>query len=78
MIKKLSDLNKEEKIRLIQALAAGQVDKNCLNADTLVCTEYTDYFLGLMIAASAENEEGKVICLGEAQKAKEAIIKPQK
>ena len=54
MIKKLSTLNKEEKILLIKAFAAGQIEKDCMNENTLVACEYRDFFLGLMIAASPE------------------------
>jgi len=71
MIKKLKDLDKEEKILLIQVLAAGQVDKNCLNDYTLVCTEYKDYFLGLIKSATAGVT---LICLGEAEKAKKVLF----
>lgn len=75
MIKRLENLDREENILLDQAIVAGKIDKNCLYKDTLVCTEYKDYFLGLMIASSPGNKEKSIICLGEAQKAKGEILK---
>jgi hypothetical protein len=56
---------------LIQALAFGQVDKNCLGDDTPVCTEYKDYFLGLIKSATVGVTP---ISLGEAVKAKKALF----
>jgi hypothetical protein len=76
MIKKLGDLNKEEKILLIQAIAAGEVEKDYLNDDTLICIEEKDMFLGLMMAGSQVDQysQSNIICIGEAQKTKKAFF----
>jgi hypothetical protein len=76
MIKKLSDLNKEEKILLIQALAAGQIDKDCMNDDTLICIEKEDMFLGFLMSGSQfeQYSQSNVICIGDARRAKKALF----
>lgn len=68
MIKKLGDLSKEEIIPLIQAIVAGQVDKDCLNNDTQICIEKEDMFLGFLMAGSQFDQYSysNFIFIGEA------------
>lgn len=74
-LKKVSELNKAEKLLLLKSIAAGDVDKNTLDKNTLVACEYKDYFQGLIVAANQiDGEAVNVICLGESRKAKSECI----
>ncbi len=74
MLKKVCELNKDEKILLLQAVANGEINPSDYNESTLVAIQYTDWFLSLQIRAS--NEETVVICIHEAARAeKEALVK---
>lgn len=66
-LKKVTELDKSEKLTLLKSLAMGEVDRKTLTPETLVAIGYQDAFLGLMVAAN--NEETKPICLGEARSA---------
>ena len=68
MIKRLTELDRDEKLMLLQAIASGEVDKDCLSENTLIAYEYKDYFLSLMIAV--DNKEVSIVCMGEALRAK--------
>jgi hypothetical protein len=73
MIKKLADLNKEEKISLLKLIADQEIDREIITPDTLFATEYGDYFSGLQIICNQidENDQPIVICLGEARTARD-------
>jgi hypothetical protein len=66
MLKKVKELSKDEKILLLQAVANKKINPEYFNENTLCACEYSDYFLGLMVASSCG---AKVIVLGEARKA---------
>lgn len=68
MIKKISELDRDEKKMLLQAVALGIVDRDALTENCLVGYEYQDFFLGLMVAA--DNKATTVILFGDALKAK--------
>lgn len=71
-LKKVTELDKSEKLMLLKAVASRDVGKDILDKDTLVAVNYPDMFQGLMVAAN--NEGTNVICLGKARKAKEMMI----
>jgi hypothetical protein len=66
-MKSLKELNKEEKLLLLQAIASGEVDPNGLTEKTLIGFDYKDYFLSLQIAA--DNSGASIILFGEARRA---------
>ncbi len=66
-----SELNREEKILLIAAIKSGEVDRKTINDYTLFACEYSDYFLGLIMSATAGVT---LISLGEAVKAKKVLF----
>ena len=66
MLKKVSELDMNEKLLFLEAIASGTVDRTKVDESTLFACGYKDYFLGLMIAASSGST---VIVLGEARKA---------
>ncbi|MDP3643839.1 MAG: hypothetical protein Q8S54_11695 [Bacteroidota bacterium] len=70
-MKQLSQLNKIEKVLLLKSIAAGKVDRESLNPETLLATNKGDAFLGLMIKSN--NQDASVICIGEAKKAMEYL-----
>lgn len=71
MIKRLTELSKEEKLLLLRAIASGEVDRDSLKEDSLIGFEYKDYFLGLMIAGNqVDKKEVSIVFFGEALKAK--------
>jgi len=72
MLKKLSQLNKLEKIELIKDIAAGEVSKP-INEDTRFATTLKEAFSGLMIAASPGNSDFPVVCIGEAKELKKQL-----
>jgi hypothetical protein len=76
MIKKIKDLNKEEKIMLLKAIANEEVDKNCLNDQTLICIEKGDMFLGLMKTATIEDKKNSInfVCIGDAREEKRKLL----
>jgi len=73
-MKKLTELNKNEKVMLLKSIAAGEVDRAKLTPDTLVALEKSDAFLSLQIAASPGNESMNIIHLGAAKQAMDSII----
>ena len=74
MLKKVCELDKDEKILLLQAVANDEINPSEYDENTFVAIQYTDWFLSLQIRAS--NEETKVICIHEAAQAeKETLIK---
>lgn len=74
-LKKVSELDKAEKLMLLKSIAAGDVDKNSLDKNTLVAIQYKDYFQGLMVAANQiDGETVNFICIGKARKAKNEVI----
>jgi hypothetical protein len=75
MVKRLHQLDKQQKILLLEAIASGSVDRKEIHEHTFFAFEYQDCFLGLMIASSPGNEEVSVICIGEARKAKAHLFK---
>lgn len=76
MLKTLPELNKEEKLLLLEAIANKEIDKAHLTPESLFATEYKDYFRGLMIAGSQpDNESTTIICLGAARLAQENMRK---
>ena len=78
MIKTARQLNKSEKLLLLEEIKTGGVDKKILTPDTIFATEYKDFFLGLMIASGqAEGKKVLVVCLGDSRKAREELF-PQK
>jgi len=52
MLKKVNDLNPDEKILLPHAIANGEIDLEKHNENTLCTCGYKDYFLAIMIAAT--------------------------
>lgn len=76
MIKKLSELDKQEKIWLLEAIANGEIDRGLLTPDSLCAVEYTDYFQGVIISANQiNNDDVRVICLGPARLARDLMHK---
>jgi hypothetical protein len=71
MIKKLNELDRNEKLLLISAIKSGEVDRKTINDYTLFACEYSDYFLGLIKSATAGVT---LICLGKAVKARKAFF----
>jgi hypothetical protein len=80
MIARVKDLDKAAKILLLRAIADGTVDKDLIDDNTLVATEYNDAFLFLMMTCSAgENEtERTSIVIGEARRGMEDLLKLSK
>lgn len=72
-LKKISELDKSEKLLLLKSIALSEVDRKILTPETLIGFKYQDAFLGLMVAAN--NKGVNPICLDEAQKAKEFMTK---
>ena len=71
MLKKVSELDKDEKLLLLKSIAAKEVDPLKLNEDTLIAIEKSDWHYGINISI-ARNEAGvpaNIIYLGEAKKA---------
>jgi hypothetical protein len=52
MVRKIRDLDRKGQLQLLQAISEGRIDKKSLSETTIVTTEYGDFFLGLMIAAT--------------------------
>jgi len=75
MIKKKSELDKSEKLLLLEAIKSGEVDLKSLTPDMFFATEYSDYFSSLEVAGSPGNENITIICLGEARTAREYMTK---
>lgn len=73
-LKKVKDLDKAEKLLLINAVASGEVCRKTLTPDSLFCTDYRDYFLAVMKAASPGNEKLNIICIGKATQAQKDAI----
>lgn len=70
-LKKVTELDKSEKLMLLKSIALGDVDRKTLTPETFVAIRYKDAFLGLMV--SVNNEGTKTICLGEASAAMERM-----
>ena len=66
MLKKLDELNKDEKIQVLTLLANQEISKTDLTASTLFATQYKDYL-------SKEDPGTAVICLGPARLARTTI-----
>lgn len=78
MIKRISELNREEKILLLQAFENREVERAVIGKNTFVATSYRDYFMGLILSGSQEKTEDTetiVICLGPARIARETMRK---
>lgn len=71
MLKKVRDLNKDEKILLLQAIASGELDRSTINENTLCACGYRDFFLGLMVASTSKIT---VIVLGDAKAAQKYLF----
>lgn len=64
---KLSELDKTEKIALLKAIAALEVDAKALTPDTIIVTNKGDWFLGMMASVSqASGEVLPVVFIGKA------------
>lgn len=73
-MRKLTELNKNEKVMLLKSIAAGEVSLKDLTPDTLFAIEHQDFFMGLLIAGSQiDDSEVTVICLGPAKIAREKL-----
>jgi hypothetical protein len=72
MIKGIHDLDREEKIMLIQEIAHGNVDRDDLNDGTLVVTQQTDLLIGMAIAS--DNDHTRVVYIGPARQALEILV----
>lgn len=68
MLKKRKELDKSEKVLLVQALASGEVEKKSINRSTLFAFTRKDFYEGLTLQRSDKNLI--VICLDEARRAK--------
>lgn len=66
-MKKLTELNKIEKVLLLKSIAAGEVDRSKLTPDTFIAIEKQDWFLGEMMKSG--NPELNVVLIGEAAQA---------
>ena len=78
MIKRISELNREEKILLLQAFENHEIERKVIGKNTFCATEYSDYFLGMIISGSQEKTEDTetvIICLGPARQAREYMQK---
>ena len=71
MLQKLSELKKEAKISLIQAIANGLVDRTKLSQNSFVCSKKDDALMGLML----ESGGCKVVFTGEAKKLIDELLK---
>lgn len=71
-MKQLSQLNKNEKIQLLRAVAAGTVGRKTLTQDTFIAVSKQDWFLGLIMQSS--NEGLQVVCIGEAAQAEKNVF----
>jgi len=72
MIKEIHDLDREEKILLIQEIAHGYVDRDDLNDDTLIVIQQTDVLIGMAIAS--DNDRTGVVYIGPARQALEILV----
>lgn len=66
-MKKITELDKNQKRMLLKSIAIGEIDRKTLTPETLVCFQYKDAFLGLIMQAG--NEGLKVCYLGAAREA---------
>lgn len=80
MIGRVKDLDKSGKILLLRAIADGTVDKESIDDNTLVATEYNDAFLFLIMTCSGgENESERTSKeIGEARRGMEDLLKLSK
>lgn len=69
MLKKITELDKNEKRMLLKGIATGEVDRKTVTQDTLIGTEKSDAFLSLMMKSG--NKSINVICVGLAKNALE-------
>jgi hypothetical protein len=73
MLKKVCELDKDERIILLSAIANDEINPSEYDESTFVAIQYTDWFLSLLIRDG--NEGMKVICISEAALARESLIK---
>lgn len=75
MLKTAKQLDKSEKLLLLEAVKAGSVDKKTLTPRTLFCLEYKDFFLGLQVAGNqVSDKKVHIVCLGDAVKARKELF----
>lgn len=75
MLKSTKQLNKSEKLLLLGAVKAGNVDKETLTPGTLYATEYKDFFLSLMVAGNqVSDKKVHIVILGDAVRAREQLF----
>jgi len=70
-MKKITELDKNGKRMLLKAIANKEIDRKTLTPETLVCIQYKDAFLGLMMQSG--NEVLSVCYIGAAREAKNLI-----
>jgi len=63
-MKKLTELDKSEKILLLKSIAAGEVDRAKITPDAFVAIAPQDLFLAMMMKGG--NPETKIVLIGEA------------
>ena len=73
-MKKITELDKNEKRMLLKAIATGEIDRKTLTPETLVALEKSEAFLSLQMAASPGNENMNIIHLGAAKQAMDLIM----
>ena len=71
MLQKLSELKKEAKISLIQAIANGLVDRTKLSQNSFICSKKEDSLMGLML----ESGGCKVVFISEAKQTIDKALK---
>jgi hypothetical protein len=64
-MKKITQLDKNEKRMLLKSIATGEIDRKTLTPETHIAIKRGDWFLGLMMQSG--NENLKVVCIGEAK-----------
>ncbi|HEY5591826.1 MAG TPA: hypothetical protein VIK55_12505 [Paludibacter sp.] len=69
MLKKITELDKNQKRMLLKAIATGEINRKTLTPETLIGTEKSDAFLSLMVQSG--NKGINVICVGLAKNALE-------
>jgi len=77
MLKKITELNKIEKIMLLKLILDKEIDKKALTPETLIGTEKSDAFLSLIVKSG--NKNINIVNIGVAKNAlAEAGIIPYK
>jgi hypothetical protein len=71
MLKRFEELNRAEKIDLLQMVASGEISREFLNKKTTFGTKREDGFIAMLSRLNSvkENTEVNIILIGEAREA---------